>query len=115
MKPLTKKQTALMKIVLAGNLDAAGGRVGDVDYAQILSRLPYKTSRESLMCSLAILEKQGWLVRVGKELRLGRSRQTVAPTALATRVLLRAAEPSYVELGDDDVVILELDADIPEF
>lgn len=96
MKPLTTKQSKLMKVILKGNIDVKGNWVSWCDYKQILDRLSYETSRESLMCSIAILRKQGWVERDGKELRVGRVRQTVAPTALAVRLLNPSAAPKPV-------------------
>lgn len=113
MKPLTTKQRHLLKIVVMGNLDVLGNRVSNVDVYQVQTRLPYETTRESLMCSLAILVKQGWIVKAGKENRDGRSKQTLEPTAQAIRVLkppVAVKEPEYVELdSDDDVVLLGLE------
>jgi len=108
MKPLTTKQRELMRVVMTGNLDVKGNRVGWCDYQQILGRLSYETSRESLMCSIRILVNQGWITREGKELRDGRMKQVIAPTPLATRILApRKAPATYDELiGDDDIVEL---------
>lgn len=114
MKALTTKQRATMKIIMAGNVDVTGARVGNVDYHQILERLPYKTSRESLMCSLRILEQQGWIEKAGKVIRDGRSHMSVKPTEQAERLLDQRAnqvgvkELKYLNAGDDDVVIMEL-------
>lgn len=112
MKPLTTKQRHFLKIVVMGNLDAKGNRVSNVDVYQVQTRLPYETTRESLMCSLAILVKQGWIVKAGKEHRDGRMKQTLEPTPQAIRVINPpppVREPEYVELDtDDDVVVLEL-------
>uniref|UniRef100_A0AAU6W1F1 Uncharacterized protein n=1 Tax=Pseudomonas phage Nican01 TaxID=3138540 RepID=A0AAU6W1F1_9CAUD len=111
MKPLTTKQRHIMKIIVMGNLDATGSRVSNVDVYQLQTRLPYETSRESLMCSLAILKKQGWFVPGGKQNRDGRMKQTLEPTAVAIRVVTPpkpVAEPEYVETEEDDVVLLEL-------
>lgn len=111
MKAMTNKQRQLMKIVVMGNLDKTGARVSNVDYHQVLTRLPYITTRDSLMCSVAILEKQGWLVKAGKELRDGRMKQTLEPTAVAIRVITPPAPakvPEYEEfdLGDDIVELV---------
>jgi len=112
MKPLTTKQRHLIKVIVMGNLDVSGNRISNVDIYQIQSRVPYQTTRESLMCSLPILEKQGWIVKAGKDNRDGRMKQTWEPTALAIRVVNPSPvskEPEYVEIdGDDDVVLLEL-------
>lgn len=112
MKPLTRKQSALMKVIMKGNINVKGDWISWCDYQQILDRLPYKTSRESLMCSVRILRNQGWIERDGKETRDGRARQTIAPTAMAKRIL-DPAKPSvaasYKEVVEDDIVVLELD------
>lgn len=112
MKPLTRKQAALMKVIMAGNIDVKGSRIGWCDYQQILDRLPYKTSRESLMCSIRILVNQGWIEREGKEIRDGRARQTIAPTAMAIRILTPSplSKPaSYVEVLDGGIVELVME------
>lgn len=111
MKAMTNKQRQLMKIVVMGNLDATGNRVSNVDYTQVLHRLPYITTRDSLMCSVGILETQGWLVKAGKELRDGRMKQTLEPTAVAIRVISPpkpVAVPEYQEfdLGDDVIELV---------
>lgn len=113
MKPLTTKQRALMKVIMQGNIDVHGNRIGWCDYSQILERLPYRTSRESLMCSIRILVEQGWIIRGGKELRGGRARQTVEPSAMALRILSGQPqdnpEPTYTEILTDDIVELVLE------
>lgn len=114
MKPLTTKQRHFLKVVVMGNLDISGNRISNCDVYQVQTRLPYETTRESLMCSLAILVKQGWIVKAGKEYRDGRLKQTLEPTAQAIRVINPPApvkEPEYVEIEgeDDDVVLLGLE------
>jgi hypothetical protein len=113
MKPMTTKQRHIMKIVVMGNLDVTGARESNVDVYQVMNRIPYDTTRESMMCSLGILEKQGWLVKAGKEIRDGRMKQTLEPTAAAIRVIsppkpVKAPEYEEIELDDDDIVLLEL-------
>ncbi|MNN79464.1 hypothetical protein D3C81_1961120 [compost metagenome] len=86
----------------------------------MLDRLPYRTSRDSLMCSVRILVDQGWLIRGGKELRDGRMKQTLIPSATAVRILApapvaasavpAAKVPGYVEIElDDDILELVLE------
>lgn len=112
MKQLTHKQRQVVKIVIMGNIDVRGTKISNVDVYQLKNRLGYETSRDSLMCSLAILEKQGWIVKAGKELRDGRQKQTLAPTAQAIRVMtpaVTAVSPEYEEFElDDDIVELAL-------
>lgn len=113
MKPLTNKQREILKLVIQGNIDKTGARVSNIDYHQMLNRLPYHTSRDSLMCSISILESQGWLIKSGKELRDGRMKQTLEPTPVAIRVVSPApatTSPVLVEidLGDDIVELVSL-------
>lgn len=114
MKPLTRKQSALMKVIMAGNIDAKGNRISWCDYTQILDRLPYTTTRESLMCSIRILREQNWIKAAGKEIRDGRAKQTIEPTAVALRIL--APEPEVkirgakiTEIIFDDIVELVME------
>jgi hypothetical protein len=111
MKPLTSKQRKLMTVVMKGNIDVKGDWISWCDYQQILDRLPYETSRESLMCSIRILRNQGWIERGGKELRIGRVRQTITPTPLAGRIL-NPVKPSsvvtYEEVIGDEFIELNL-------
>lgn len=105
MKPLTTKQRQLLKVIVMGNLDKTGARVSHVDYQQIMSRIPYTCTRESIMCSIRILKDQGWIVLAGKELRDGRMKQTVEPSAVAIRVITPPPAqkvPEYVEVEIDD-------------
>lgn len=111
MKQLTFKQRQVIKIVIMGNIDVKGTRLSNVDVYQLKNRLDYETSRDSLMCSLAILEKQGWITKAGKELRDGRQKQTLAPTAQAIRVMnpTPISIPDYEEIElDDDIVELAM-------
>lgn len=111
MKPLTTKQRQIMKIVVMGNLDISGNRISNVDVYQLQNRLEYETTRESLMCSLAILKKLGWIIPGGKEKRDGRMKQTLQPTADAIRVVStpKPSVPVYEEIElEEDVVLLEL-------
>lgn len=113
MKPLTTKQRQLLKVIVLGNLDVKGDRISNVDYQQIMNRIPYTCTRESIMCSIRILKDQGWIVLAGKELRSGRMKQTVEPTAMAIRVItppVAAKVPEYVEVEiDDDRIELVLE------
>lgn len=113
MKRLTTKQRQILNVICLGNLDKKGDRISNVDIYQLQNRIPYDSSRDSLMCSVAILEKSGWLVKAGKEYRDGRMKQTLEPTAQAIRVVRppkTALVPDYVEIDlDDDTVLLELE------
>lgn len=103
-----------MKVIMAGNIDAKGNRISWCDYQQILDRLPYKTTRESLMCSMRILVNLGWVIRAGKEIRDGRARQTVEPSPAALRILggTKSKTASYAEVLTGDVVEIVLEEEL---
>ena len=66
-----------MKVVAAG---AEGYQTAAVDLDQLLERLPYATTKESLQFSLRALERHALIDRSFAEHRRGRLRRLVAPT-----------------------------------
>lgn len=87
MRALTRKQWAIMKVIVKGNINVHGDRISWCDKRQILERLPYDTSRDSLIFSLRALEKHGLVEKGPRELREGRIRQPYVPTEKALRVV----------------------------
>lgn len=73
---LTAKQVQLISTLAAGNSDGS-----EVDLDQLLERLPYRTSKESLQFSVRALAKRGLVAKKGQELRRGRLRRLLALTA----------------------------------
>ncbi|MEZ2310759.1 hypothetical protein AB6809_29365 [Paraburkholderia sp. RCC_158] len=86
---LTIKQIEIMKVVVAG---AAAGAVVDLD--QLLERLPYATSKESLQFSLRAIERHQLIDRSVAEHRRGRVRRLIAPTALGHAVIGGTGRPA---------------------
>jgi hypothetical protein len=86
---LTTKQIEIMKVVAAG---AIGGAVVDLD--QLLERLPYTTTKESLQFSLRAIERHGLIDRSMAEHRRGRARRLVAPTELGMAVISGTGRPA---------------------
>lgn len=99
---LSRKQRQIMEIVMRGNVRDDGVRESWADVHQLLERLPYKTSRESLLCSLKILIDKGLVERGPAELRRGRWSVPFVPTDLAFDIL--RARPEYREIEHDDVI-----------
>ena len=73
---LTTKQRSLMEVIVAGNDDGT-----NVDIDQILERLPYETTKESLQFSLRALVNKGCIQKMPTETRRGRARVVYAATA----------------------------------
>ena len=74
---LTAKQNQLMAVIIAGNDD---GSAADVD--QILERLPYDTTKQSIQFSFRALVAKGCIERESKRvLRRGKSRVTYIATS----------------------------------
>ena len=74
---LTTKQCELMRVIVAGNED---GSACDLD--QILDRVRYETTKQSLQFSIRALIKHGLIEKVGPYKRRGRPRQIIAATEL---------------------------------
>lgn len=90
---LTAKQHQIMDVAMKGNQTERGVTISWCDIQQIRDRLPYKASREAVICSLRFLEKKGLLeIRSRSEVRGGRRRTLYVPTNLAFDALTRPAE-----------------------
>lgn len=74
---LTDKQIELIRVIGRKNTD---GSYADID--QILERLNYKTSKQSLQFSLRALSEHGLIERIPKVKRRNQSRTLIALTAL---------------------------------
>lgn len=72
---LTTKQAALMDVIINANPD---GTLADLD--QILERLSYETTKQSLQFSLRALVDKDCICHGGRELRRGKSRVTYEAT-----------------------------------
>jgi hypothetical protein len=86
---LTIKQIEIMKVVVAGASEGAA-----VDLDQLLERLTYKTTKESLQFSLRAIERHGLIDRSFAEHRRGRLRRLVRPTDLGRAVVGGTGRPA---------------------
>lgn len=75
---LTRKQIALLEVIQRGNEDGSF-----VDMEQLIDRIHYKPSRQSLQCSIRAMEARGLVERKPLELRRGRHRVLYALTPAA--------------------------------
>jgi hypothetical protein len=85
---LTIKQIEIMKVVVAG----VGAATVDLD--QLLERLPYKTTKESLQFSLRAIERHGLIDRSFAEHRRGRVRRLIRATELGKAVVGGTGRPA---------------------
>jgi hypothetical protein len=94
---LTTKQMLILAVVKAGNSDGT-----PIDLDQIVARLPYETSKESLQFSIRALVKREMLDRSKKVVRNGRSHRVIELTELgAAHVSKTEAEsPAFIETPD---------------
>ncbi len=74
---LTTKQIELLRVISAGNED---GSATDLD--EILGRVRYETTKQSLQFSIRALIAHGLIEKKGVEKRRGRQRQVIAVTEL---------------------------------
>lgn len=75
---MSQKQVAIMRAIMRGNTE------GDfLDLDELLTVLPYSTSKQSLQFSIRALIKHGLVEKKPEELRRGRLRRVLAPTLLA--------------------------------
>lgn len=78
---LTTKQAELMSVVCAGNSDTTW-----CDLDQILERLSWKPSKESLQFSIRALMDRGLLVRAPRQTRRRQGRRVIEPTDMAKKM-----------------------------
>jgi DNA-binding MarR family transcriptional regulator len=80
MQVLSNKAFEVMKVVIRANPDGSW-----VDLDQLLERLTYKPSKQSIQFSIRALIKRGLLEKKDPEERRGASRRILAPTAKGLR------------------------------
>lgn len=73
---LTSKQKAILALVVQANPD------GPVDFDQLIERLPYCPSKDSMHFSIRALVKKGLVEKGGLDVRRGRSRRLLLVTPL---------------------------------
>lgn len=78
---LTDKQRSVLDVIKKGNSDGT-----NVDIDQILERIEYTTTKESLQFSLRFLIKRGLIMKVGLQLRRGKNRVIYQAMGKAYRV-----------------------------
>jgi hypothetical protein len=93
---LTSKQMTIMELVLRGNGTTPDGAFIPIDLDQLLERLPYETTKQSMQFSIRALINREMLERGPRENRRGRSRVTLKPTKLAQQQLRLGIAPNWL-------------------
>lgn len=101
---LTNKQLELLRVIVAGN-----GDDDPADLDEILDRVRYETTKQSLQFSIRALIKRELIEKKGIEKRRGRQRQVIAATAMGKSMLAPrvVSSPAFIET--------EAEAFLPEF
>lgn len=104
---LTTKQIELIRVIGAGNDD---GTATDLD--EILERVRYETTKQSIQFSIRALVAHGLIEKKGVEKRRGRQRQVIAVTELgrdyAGGASSRPADNPVVSTVEDDALDAEM-------
>lgn len=81
MAILTRKQFAILNIIVEGNPDSADDIGKKVDLDEILERIPYETSKAAIQFSIRSMIENGFIIKDGTENRRGRSRVLFSATS----------------------------------
>lgn len=101
---LTTKQLELMRVIAAGNED---GTPADLD--QIIERVSYKPTKQSIQFSIRALIGHGLIEKVGTDKRRGRQRVLIAATPLGQHYVgPLSIHRSIVSSVEDDETLREL-------
>lgn len=101
---LTTKQLELIKIIAAGNPD---GTIADLD--EVMERLSYKPSKESLQFSIRALIAHGLIIKAGSEKRRLRRRVLIGPTELGKGFAWPTKPTTFIASEEDDELMLAID------
>lgn len=96
---MTPKQRQIMTVICLGDGKDENGQFIPIDMNQLLDRLAYETTKQSMQFSLRALKAKGF---VTKDYCKRRSAKRVVyfPTRLG-RSMLGLEDPSFVEAGGD--------------
>lgn len=104
---LTTKQRYILRLIVDGNPDGT-----PIDFDELIERLPYTTSKDSMHFSMRALAAKGLAEKGPMELRRDRQRRTIVPTPLG-RHWAAALCPSFTP-GRVPVPEVELDDPLAE-
>lgn len=98
---LTVKQIELLTVIARGN-----GPDQPADLDEILERIRYETTKQSLQFSIRALISHDFIEKLGLEKRRGRRRQVIAATDLGRSMVGMgvAPAPSIIESEEETIV-----------
>ena len=95
---LTDKQYRIMLVICDGNGKDDAGNFVPVDMDELLDRLSYRTTKQSMQFSIRYLMRRN-LVEKGSDVRRGARRVTFTPTKLG-RQIMGYHDPHFIESAD---------------
>ncbi|MFW6855374.1 hypothetical protein ACODYM_29205 [Burkholderia gladioli] len=107
---LTKKQIELMTIVIKKNEDGS-----PVDLDQILGRLSYVTTKQSLQFSIRALVAKDLIAKGELDKRGSKARRTIVPTEYGRKVMGPRDSSNLNYIATVEADILNRDVVIEEF
>jgi len=110
---LTTKQYAIMSVIGKGNGKDAAGNLIPADLNELLERIDYRTTKESMQFSIRALIKAKMLYKGHRETRRGRGRVTYYPTEFGLQMTRLGSLPSYIETSSSDPVLATLTGQVP--
>lgn len=98
---LTAKQVELLNVIARGN-----GPKEPADLDEILDRIRYETTKQSLQFSIRALVNRGLIEKKGVEKRRGRQRQVIGATDLghAHAGTTVSSKPAYIASEDENII-----------
>jgi DNA-binding MarR family transcriptional regulator len=105
---LTQKQKAILALIVKGNPGdpSTGEPDTPIDFDQLIERLPYQTSKQSMHFSVRALVARGLIEKGGLEARRGRARRLISPTPLGLHWAALVC-PKPVPLTVEEVIDLD--------
>jgi DNA-binding MarR family transcriptional regulator len=98
---LTTKQITLLTAIVNGN-----GPNDPLDLDQLLDKIDYETTKQSLQFSIRALINRNMIVKDGPQRRRGRMRQVISPTPQGRDIIgnHKPSVPAYVVSEDDELM-----------
>lgn len=104
MSLLTRKQFAILNIIVEGNEAGADPLDVLVDLDQVIERIPYLTSKAAIQFSIRSMVEAGFIVKSKRQKRRGASRALYSATEIGSYRInpkTPSAAASYISEIDD--------------
>lgn len=97
---ISEKQRHILKAIVKGNRSEEGEVLSWLDMDQLLEKIPYETSKDSMQFSLRHLIKRGYVVNGVPEIRRERKRRVLMPTEAAVSLISPRNSTVYIDMGE---------------